>query len=58
MKYPGQLVFDDNYAELLIAVKTPISTIYFSLWIEIDFINKRITIETLKLGDQRVLQSW
>lgn len=21
MKYPGQLVFDDNYAELLIAVK-------------------------------------
>ena len=46
MKYPGQLVFDDNYAELLIAVKTPISTIYFSLWIEIDFINKHVTIET------------
>ena len=46
MKYPGQLVFDDNYAELLIAVKALTSASYFALWIEIDFINKRITIET------------
>lgn len=46
MKYPGQLSFDDNYAELLIAADKPQTAYYFALWIEIDFINKSISVET------------
>ena len=46
MTHPGHLSFYDNFAELLIAVTTPTTVNYFALWIEIDLINKRITVET------------
>jgi hypothetical protein len=43
MTHPGHLSFYDNFAELLIAVTSPTA---FAMWIEIDLINKRITVET------------
>ena len=46
MTHPGHLSFYDNFAELLIAATTPTTVNYFALWIEIDLINKRITVET------------
>jgi len=46
MTHPGHLSFYDNFAELLIAVTSPTTVNYFAMWIEIDFINKHITVES------------
>jgi len=43
MTHPGQLFFDNNYVDLLIAIKAATA---FVMWIEIDFINKHVSVKS------------